>query len=462
MKITYHASRIIALAALAFSLQPLAFSFDYTYSTNLYSGASTPLFIFCGTNSTDASRDTYIEIWNKLNADVSLLWNNSSNANNTASAAAPNAALLSLSNAVASSAFAGMPQDADGAWRWGTNGINLAYVTPANGFNYYGIGDNGIDDGVNPFLGVCGFVFENANGGAPVDFAWATLDDDGGSWLTDTRFETRSGFVLTGGAKELQFGWSAIYIGGFGYQPNLLLGDTFSTCTTGFTIGQETSPTPPPANGLYVAGAATLDGGQITSDGNGNLTAQTFTPDSDRALKENIQPLPVGRSLQMVLALTNYQWNFKARTNLVQSIRRQTNSLGTTLTAPAETLTTNQTPKIFAASGKQFGPMAQDWHAVTGLDDGRHISTTAMQGLLLGAIQDLNQEITTQRQPAKTSQSQPSPVGTIYPSTPWNLAAITNAMTAKGMSFWTGNSNGQALVTLSLSNGVVRYLQSLH
>jgi hypothetical protein len=51
------------------------------------------------------------------------------------------------------------------------------------------------------------------------------------------------------------------------------------------------------------------------------------------------------------------------------------------------------------------------------------------------------------------------PSGTLYPSNAWSLASITNAM--PNFSFWTGNSNGQALVTLSLSNGVVRYLQIL-
>src|ERR1035437_4660938 len=49
--------------------------------------------------------------------------------------------------------------------------------------------------------------------------------------------------------------------------------------------------------------------------------------------------------------------------------------------------------------------------------------------------------------------------GTIYPSNAWNLASITNAM--PNFSTWVGSSNGQAQVTLSLSNGVVRYLQSL-
>jgi hypothetical protein len=49
--------------------------------------------------------------------------------------------------------------------------------------------------------------------------------------------------------------------------------------------------------------------------------------------------------------------------------------------------------------------------------------------------------------------------GTYYPSNTWSLYNITNGMGNFG--FWQGSSNGQALVTLSLSNGVVRYLQSL-
>jgi hypothetical protein len=47
--------------------------------------------------------------------------------------------------------------------------------------------------------------------------------------------------------------------------------------------------------------------------------------------------------------------------------------------------------------------------------------------------------------------------GTFWPSNSWNLAAITNGMANFG--FWTGNSNGQALVSLYLSNGVVRIKQ---
>ena len=43
------------------------------------------------------------------------------------------------------------------------------------------------------------------------------------------------------------------------------------------------------------------------------------------------------------------------------------------------------------ASGTEFGPMAQDWHAVTGLGGGTNISMTSMSGLLLGAIQGLSQ-----------------------------------------------------------------------
>ncbi|HEX4350094.1 MAG TPA: tail fiber domain-containing protein [Verrucomicrobiae bacterium] len=135
------------------------------------------------------------------------------------------------------------------------------------------------------------------------------------------------------------------------------------------------------ANGAHItgnladSGTFSSDAGSFTSDGSGNVTAQTFTPVSDRALKENITPLTPGASLGLALALTNYQWNFRARTNLV--------------TTTGTSATTNLIEKIIPASGEQMGPMAQDWHTVTGLDDGRHISLTAMQGLLLGAIQDL-------------------------------------------------------------------------
>ena len=51
-----------------------ASAFDWTYSTNLFWSITTPTNIFCGTNSTDPARDSYIVIWNKLNADINLMW----------------------------------------------------------------------------------------------------------------------------------------------------------------------------------------------------------------------------------------------------------------------------------------------------------------------------------------------------------------------------------------------------
>lgn len=52
--------------------------------------------------------------------------------------------------------------------------------------------------------------------------------------------------------------------------------------------------------------------------------------------------------------------------------------------------------------------------------------------------------------------------GTFFPSNAWNLTAITNQLAAYGVGkhYWTGSSNGQALVTLSYSNGVVRYIRA--
>ena len=51
-----------------------ASAFDWTYSTNLFWTITAPTNIFCGTNSTDPARDSYIVIWNKLNADMNLMW----------------------------------------------------------------------------------------------------------------------------------------------------------------------------------------------------------------------------------------------------------------------------------------------------------------------------------------------------------------------------------------------------
>ena len=52
--------------------------------------------------------------------------------------------------------------------------------------------------------------------------------------------------------------------------------------------------------------------------------------------------------------------------------------------------------------------------------------------------------------------------GNIWPSNTWNLAVITNrlALLGPGKHYTTVSSNGLALVTLSYSNGVVRYVRS--
>ena len=49
--------------------------------------------------------------------------------------------------------------------------------------------------------------------------------------------------------------------------------------------------------------------------------------------------------------------------------------------------------------------------------------------------------------------------GHFYPSNTFNLYSVTNGLLDKGI--WQGSSNGEALVTLQVTNGVVRYLQTL-
>src|SRR5579863_7034313 len=123
--------------------------------------------------------------------------------------------ILSAVNAVAE-----IPYDAFENSYWGTNGVNLVYVTRESGNTYYGIGGNGINDGAQPSVNLTGIIYENVNGGDPSDMAWATLDADGGSFLSDARLEARGEYSLTSSTRELQFGWTTNYIGGFGYLPD--------------------------------------------------------------------------------------------------------------------------------------------------------------------------------------------------------------------------------------------------
>ena len=90
-----------------------------------------------------------------------------------------------------------------------------------------------------------------------------------------------------------------------------------------------------------------------------------FVSSSDRAAKENFQPVNPGEVLDKVAALPLSQWNFKED--------------------PA---------------AHHIGPAAQDFHAAFGLNgaDDKHIATVDADGVALAAIQGLNQKLEEQRQ----------------------------------------------------------------
>lgn len=157
-------------------------------------------------------------------------------------------------------------------------------------------------------------------------------------------------------------------------------------------------------NNVTIPGQLNSDSGNFYSDGSGNISAQSFNPISDRARKENIKLFDPQSALQMALALTNYTWRFKGRTNFVSALSRTTNSVSTNLVAV-----------ITPAAGKEFGPMAQDWKAVTGLGGGTNISMTSMAGLLLGAVQGLGQKLTADEQhPQIPFYTPPTSVSTTF------------------------------------------------
>ena len=99
---------------------------------------------------------------------------------------------------------------------------------------------------------------------------------------------------------------------------------------------------------------------RMAVDYNGNVTALSFTPTSDRNAKENFGPVDSRAILNKVAALPISRWNFKED-----------------------------------KATEHLGPMAQDFYAAfsVGPDD-KHIATIDADGVALAAIQGLNQKLT--------------------------------------------------------------------
>jgi hypothetical protein len=98
---------------------------------------------------------------------------------------------------------------------------------------------------------------------------------------------------------------------------------------------------------------------RLSVDYNGNVSATSITPSSDRNLKENFQPVNALDVLAKVAALPITKWNFKEDS-------------GTT----------------------HLGPMAQDFYGTFGVGpDDKHISTVDADGVALAAIQGLNLKV---------------------------------------------------------------------
>jgi trimeric autotransporter adhesin len=94
-------------------------------------------------------------------------------------------------------------------------------------------------------------------------------------------------------------------------------------------------------------------------DVNGEARATIFTPTSDRAAKENLQPVRPEEVLAKLAALPIARWNFKS-----------------------------------LPGAEHIGPMAQDFQAAfhVGSDD-KHIATVDADGVALAAIQGLNRKL---------------------------------------------------------------------
>ena len=208
---------------------------------------------------------------------------------------------------------------------------------------------------------------------------------------------------------------------------------------------------PSPSHVLDVGGTFAADSEAVFTDGSGNLTCVSLTQTSDQTLKTNV--VPVSNVLPRLLVIPVYSWKFLDRILLKTNFTAQV-TWGTNIITQTNGLTFRTNATWFLATSNllanvktnvmpghaHIGPMAQDWSANFG-GPTNAINVTDMQGALLAGIQAL-------ADPARAQ----TVAGTVYPSNTWNLAAITNAM--PNYSFWVGNSNGQALVSVYLANGV--------
>ena len=100
----------------------------------------------------------------------------------------------------------------------------------------------------------------------------------------------------------------------------------------------------------------------ITLNGfSGQVAATSFSPSSDRNMKEHFAPVDPQAVLAKVSSLEVQEWTFKNEEGV-----------------------------------RHVGPMAQDFHAAFGLGtDDRHITTVDADGIALAAIQGLNQKLAT-------------------------------------------------------------------
>ncbi|MDY7095247.1 MAG: tail fiber domain-containing protein [Acidobacteriota bacterium] len=108
-------------------------------------------------------------------------------------------------------------------------------------------------------------------------------------------------------------------------------------------------------------------------DTDGNVTATSFNPTSDRNLKQGFEPVDGGQILERLAAIPVTQWSYRGD----------------------------------AAGTQHIGPVAQDFYAAFGVGaDDRHISTTDADGVAFAAIQALYQRLLEKEQTLEQVQRQ--------------------------------------------------------
>jgi len=417
-----------------------ASALDWTYSTNLFWWITTPTNIFCGTNSTDPARDSYIIIWNKLNADMNLMWQRIQNGTNGGSGSGITNFVFTATNLPPGSA------------------ATVTNIGTSGGIAYYQIG-----------------VPQGATGAAGTNTVnYYNLSNAVVSSQTFVALNTNFNFALSNSIGKFTNIYAvrviAVEVGGGGIVPPTAAayGVLYSTNGTSY---QTTMPAAPNVLWLSVTSAVAGAGGVSvtcithpeTRGATNDLTGQTtfVNPASDGRSPVTLDQMNAAIANSTSGLQNDGSWYYFAPNgNRLLEMQVPAVLFATNLSIAIDGTGTNWAVSLASANfvkGWQF-QMSTNLALLTGFQMFTNYTLTTNSGIATFTVPmsatppsyAFFRVASPQLGALKSDYAHAFNMGTLYLSNSWNLAVITNGMQAGDII--TVNSNGLKLVDVWMSN----------